>query len=256
MNIIILNDYEYAKQMLNMRSLGHKPYQTIVRVAKYLMDIEKCPKKLLKHKIELYIAQCNTSTPLPKWSELIDHAISHAQKYNVVDIESINITKAEMEKINSLQGRQLKRLAFTLLCLAKYWNIANNTDTGWVNSSESQIMRHANISTSLKRQSAMYAKLKELDMIDTSMRVDNTNVRVKYIDDDSEIVLRITDFRNLGFQYHMFIGEPYYICSNCGITSKVHNPGKGRYPKYCPICAQKLRVQRTINNVMSKEVRR
>ena len=115
-------------------------------------------------------------------------------------------------------------------------------------------MAMANIRTSIKRQSAMYGTLNELGMIQFSRKVDNTNVRVCFAEDGKE-VMRITDLRNLGYQYLMYHGEPYFTCPNCGITTKVANGGNKRNQKYCQECASILRMQQNIDSVMRCRVR-
>lgn len=243
--------------MMSTNSLGEKPFYTLVRIARYFIDFEHCPRKVIKVKLQTFVLQCNPQSSMPKWSDIIDSAITYAYKYRAVELDAIEITRSEIDTIMALEGRQVKRLAFTLLCLAKYYNSVNDTDSGWVNSKDSEIMKMANISTSLKRQAAMYSTLVHKDLLDTSAKVDNTNVRVKYIGDDTnDVVLRITDFRNLGYQFLKYIGEPYFVCENCGITSKLKSPNAGRKQKYCTDCARKIHIQKTINPVMSKKLYR
>ena len=155
-----------------------------------------------------------------------------------------------MEKVESINSRQEQRLAFTLLCLSKYWDKVNPQGDHWVNSKDSDIMRMANINTSIKRQSLLYHNLNKYGMIQFSKKVDNTNVRVLF-QGDGDVVMSITDMRNLGYQYLMFHGEPYFRCENCGITTK-RNKALGRMPKYCPECANKMRIQNNINAIMSR----
>ena len=150
---------------------------------------------------------------------------------------------------DALNGKQTRRLAFTLLCLAKYWNAVSKKPDGWVNSSDSDVMRMANINTSIKRQSLMFHNLNESGMIQFSRKVDNTNVRVCFME-DGETALHITDFRNLGYQYLKYHGANYFVCENCGITTKEVNHTTGRKQKYCSECAVQVAVQQRVNSVM------
>lgn len=244
---IVLNEHEWAHEHIVSRSLGDKPFETLSRVAKYYID-EGSNKRKARKQLDDFLLQCEPTASLPKWAETLDYAVTRALKYDAIKIESIEITKPEMDMIDALDGKQIRRLAFTLLCLAKYWDIVNPAGDHWVNSKDSDIMRMANINTSIKRQSLMYYNLNEAGMVQFSKKVDNTNVRVCFIT-EGEVVMHITDFRNLGYQYLKYHGEPYFDCQNCGLTVKNDN-ATGRKPKYCRECAVEIHMQQTVNSVM------
>lgn len=245
---IVLNEHEWANEMIKSHSLGDKPYETFCRVAKYYLD-KDYSKKEVRRLLDTFLIQCEPTASLPKWSDVLDYAVARASKYEAVMIDSIEITKPEMELIDRLESTQIRRLAFTLLCLSKYWNVVNPNGDNWVNSKDCEIMRMANINTSIKRQSLMYHQLKELGMIQFSKKVDNTNVKVTFAK-PGETILKITDFRNLGYQYLKLHGEPYFECQNCGLTVKKKNKGAGRPQKYCDSCAVEIHMQQSINSVM------
>lgn len=244
---IVLNEHEWAQEKIASRSLGTKPFETLSRVAKYYID-KNYSKKETRDILDTFLLQCDPTVSLPKWSETLDYAVLRALKCNAVKIDGVEITKPEIERIDSLEGIQVRRLAFTLLCLAKYWDIVNPQGDHWVNSKDSDIMRMANINTSIKRQSLMYHTLNEAGMIQFSKKVDNTNVRVRFIT-QGDVALTITDFRNLGYQYLRYHGEPYLECQNCGITVKSKNT-IGRKQKYCKECASDMYIKQTVNSVM------
>ena len=246
---IVLNEREWAEEMITSRSLGKKPYETLRRVARYYLD-SGFSKRDVRKMLDKFLLQCDPGASLPKWSNLLDRALTQAMRYQAISIDGVDITRPEMERIERLDGKQIQRLAFTLLCLAKYWNAVTHNGDGWVNSKDSDIMRMANINTSIKRQSLMYYNLHEAGMVDFSKKVDNTNVRVCFIE-PGEIVLHITDFRNLGYQYMMFHGESYFVCENCGITTKTErSPRGGARQKYCRECALQVMMQQNVNAAM------
>lgn len=249
---IVLREHEWAENMIRTKSLGKKPSETLNRVARYYID-KGYDKKSVRNFLDAFLIQCDPTSSLPKWSSALDYAMNRALKYKAVDIDSINITKPEMDKIDALEGRQVKRLAFTLLCLAKYWKTISPQSDYWVNNKDNEIMAMANVNTSIKRQGAMYWKLHESGMIQFSKKVDNTNVRVCFVE-DGEIVMRVTDFRNLGYQYLKYHGEPYFECGNCGLTTKINEPNKGRKQKYCRDCAVAINTQQRVNSVMRRRM--
>lgn len=250
---IVLRENDWAASMIQANSLGKKPSETLRRVARFYMDTYNINQDAARKKLDLFLLQCDPTSSLPKWSDALDYAVSRACKYPAINIDHISVSKNEVEKIDSLEGKQIRRLAFTLLCLAKYWNIVTRKEDGWVNSKDNEIMSMANINTSIKRQSLMFGKLNELGMIQFSKKVDNTNVKVCFMEDGEEAI-RIYDFRNLGYQYLMYHGEPYFTCENCGITTKVNDRGNRRRQKYCPECAAIIKMKQNIESVMRRRV--
>lgn len=246
---IVLNEHEWAEEMISSGSLGKKPIETLCRVARYYID-EGMSKQDTKKYLTAFIIKCDPSAAIPKWNDAIDRSIAFAMKHEAIMLDGVVVTKKELKEIDKLQGKQVRRLAFTLLCLAKYWNAVNKNGDSWVNNKDSDIMKMANIRTSTKRQSAMYHSLNEAGLIRFSRRVDNTNVQVCFVD-DGDRALMVTDFRNLGYQYLMYHGEPYFVCSNCGITARVDKaPTGGRPPKYCRECAAQISMRQHVNRIM------
>ena len=247
---IVLNEHYYAEQAIQTRSLGKKPSETLSRVARYYIDsCDSANKKTIRSKLDLFLLQCDSTASIPKWSKMLDFATDWAFKHEAIQIDSIIITKPEMDRIDSLDGKQIRRLAFVLLCLSKYWNIVNSQNDNWVNSKDNEIMAFANINTSIRRQCAMYATLRDTGLIQFSKKVDNTNVRVCFAE-DGDVAMTITDLRNLGYQYLKYHGEPYFECTNCGITVKIDEPTKGRKQKYCKECAVEIKTKQNVNAVM------
>lgn len=244
---IVLNEHDWAEEKIISHSLGSKPFETLSRVAKYYID-QNYTKKEVRSMLDTFLLQCDPTASLPKWSKTLDYATSRALKYSAVRIDGIEITDSEMTHIDTLCGRQIRRLAFTLLCLAKYWDIVNPQGNHWVNSKDNEIMRMANINTSVKRQSLMYYELNQAGIIQFSKKVDNTNVRVCFIT-PGKAIMTVTDFRNLGYQYLKYHGESYFECQNCGITVKRENK-LGRKQKYCKECATKIKILQSVNSVM------
>lgn len=246
---IVLKEKEWAEKMIQSRTLGKKPSETLTRVARYYIS-KGCSKKEARDMLDSFVLQCDPNSSLPKWSDSLDRAVSRAVKHDLVDIDGINVTASEMARIENLNGKQVKRLAFTLLCLAKFWLALIPNGNYWINNEDNEIMSLANINTSIKRQSMMYRTLRAAGMVQFAKKVDNTSVQVCFADEDDEVVLRVTDFSNLGYQYLKYCGEPYIECQNCGITAKISDPVKGMKQKYCNPCAVEIAMQQRINSVM------
>ncbi len=247
---IVLNENEWAKEMIESHSLGKRAFETLTRVARYYLD-EGMSKRETRRMLDEFLLRCDPSAPLPRWTDTLDWALNRALKSKAVKIDYIPIMSEEMDKIDALEGRQIRRLAFALLCLSKYWDVVNPRGDHWVNTKQQEIMKMANAEPSLRRQGAMYNALHQLGYVEFSKKVDNTNVKVLFGGGENEI-MRVSDFRNLGYQYLMFHGEPYFECENCGIVTKYTPPerGSGRRPKYCRDCAEEVHMKQMVNAVM------
>lgn len=247
---LVLNEIEWAEEMLQQKSLGDRPFDTLTSLAKSYMK-KGYDNELTRRKLEEFILMCDRSASLPKWSDSLQIALKRASKYPAVELDYLVITRAEKAIVDSLRGIQAKRLAFTLLCLAKYYDLSRGEENNhWVSAKDSEIMRMANISTSTVRQSALFSELREQGLIQFSKMVDNTNVRVTFIDDSSEESARVFDLRNLGYQYMSLDRPGFFVCQSCGLTDKIKNPNKGRPQKYCEHCAIEIRTRQNVNSVM------
>lgn len=246
--MLVLNEIQWAKDMIRKRSLGEKPFETLCRIAMYYFANDISVNDA-RSKMEDFVFLCDSRTSITKWNKIIDTAIQVAKRRVPVTKDAIYITNTELDKINSLEGAQLKRLAFTLLCVAKYYNISNNNTNGWINTKDSEIMKLANIKTSIKRQSDMYRKLKECGLVRFSHKVDNTSMQICFVS-DGDNVISVKDFRNLGYQYMILSqNSSYFFCEHCGIATKANNPNKGRKQKYCNDCSVEIAIKQRVNSV-------
>lgn len=245
---IVLNEYDWAERAIKDKALGKKPYETLSRVAKYY-TYKNYARKEVRRLLDEFLLQCEPTASLVTWSDTLDSATKYATKYPLIMIDEILVTQPEMEKIDSLPGKQLRRLAFTLLCISKYlYTVSENTNY-WVNTPDNEIMKMANINTSIKRQSSMFGQLKDAGMIRFSKQIDNLSVQVLFAE-EGDVVLRVTDFRNLGYQYMKYHGEPYFECAHCGLTEKIKSTTQRRPQKYCAQCAVEIRTKQNVNSVM------
>lgn len=247
---IVLNEYEWAEQAINSHDLGKKPIETLNRVARYYVE-NQYSKKEVRKLLDIFMLQCDPQISLVHWSDTLDKVAKSSGKYRLIRLDGVNISKKEMEKIESLDGKQIRRLAFVLLCIAKYWDSVSERNNHWVNNPDKEIMQMANINTSIKRQSLMFAELRDSGFIRFSKKIDNLNVQVIFME-PGETAIHIQDFRNLGYQYLKYYGGPYFECANCGITVKMQMPSKGRRQKYCPDCAVKIMTMQQVNAVMRR----
>lgn len=249
---IVLDEYIWAEQAIHDRELGKNPSETLNRISKYYAA-QNYSRRDVRHMLDIFMVQCDPRVSLALWSDKLDRIADNCKKNPPIKIDKIPITQLEIAKINELRKKQLRRLAFVLLCVAKYWDRVSDKNNHWVNTSDKEIMSMANINTSIERQSSLFAELRDAGLIKFSKKIDNLNVQVLFIEEDTQLVaMNISDFRNLGYQYMMYCGEPYFACSHCGLVTKLRDPSKGRTQKYCSDCASEVSAQQRIDSVMRK----
>ena len=90
------------------------------------------------------------------------------------------------------------------------------------------------INTTAFEKDLKFNQLRELGLIEYAKKVNNLNIRVLYIDDESENILFVSDFRKLGNEWRLYKGEKYIRCADCGMLVRNTN-GKRRY---CQDCAE------------------
>lgn len=246
---IILNELEWTKKAMAENDLGQNAAETLGRVAKYyaMLGYKKAD---IRKEVEAFFLRCKPYASVVCWSDTIESAVKYGMKHQFIMIDRVVVTKPEMEKIKAVKGVQAQRLAFTLLCIAKFTMLVEPKTDGWVNT-ERDIMKMANINTSYKRQNLLYGQLLDEGMLQASKRITNLNVRVLYME-DGEAELAITDYRNLGNQYMKYLGKPYFVCKNCGQTVKIPANANPWSMKYCPDCAAQVKIKKSVDSVMRR----
>lgn len=165
----------------------------------------------------------------------MNRCVQRASKYRLLVADGISITRAEVDKIDAIDGVLKRKVMFSMLCVAKYFNLRNpDSNNNWINVKIKDVFSMANVTMTVKRQYLMINDLIRDGYLKPSVAVDNTNLNVQIVDDDSETVLVVSEFRNLGNQYMMFKGENYIVCADCGaIVRRTSNS-----QKYCRRCSE------------------
>lgn len=243
---IILNEREWAESAINSKYLGRHPADTLNRIARYYHQCLGYSKSEVRTKLEEFLIQCEPSAIMVKWSDTLDRAARNADRLKIIEVDSVPITKKELDTVLGVTGVQKQRLVFAMLCVAKYWNAVRAENDGWVNTPDRDVLRLANVVTPQKRQNVMMRELKEEGLVKFSRRVDNLNMQLTYIDkSDEDVVMRISDFRSLGNQLLKYCGGDFITCGQCGIVVR----RKSNRQKYCPQCAAEIHVKKSVDSI-------
>lgn len=184
------------------------------------------------------MSKTNISYSELEWITYIDRCLNKVKKRAPIELEYIPITQIELEAIHAVQDNPKERLLFTLLVLAKYNNLKSGRDhnNDWVNFDEKTIFKLARVACGTHDRDKMIYDLKESGFISNSKKITSLNLKVNFID-ESEPILKITDMRELGFQYQETLPNNLIRrCSHCGKPYKLKK--KTERAGLCPLCKE------------------
>lgn len=244
--MIVLNELEYAEKCIAENYVEKKPFSTFSILAKYYYhhlgknknEIIELIKKFANKNCDGY------SKNKYIWDNNIAKMVDVAIQYPLYQIEGIWITLKELSTIRNIHNKVLERLAFTILCLAKYNIVKNPKSDGWINYESKEIFNLARISAGINEREIKFNELNELGLIEFAKKIDNLGIRVKYISNDDDNILFVSDFRELGYEYLLYRGENFIRCGKCGILTRGNKAGTKRYCTNCiaytPIKTKKI----------------
>jgi len=184
----------------------------------------------------------NWDANLKKWiKRFYRNLYVYKAEVKLIDIESILITKKELEKISSLNNLILEKLAFILLVYAKVTNTQFQKTDGWVNKSSQVICKEAHVDLRGNDQRKIFYELNKLKFISNSTNNEKTSIKVEFVDcaEDSEIAFEINDFDEVIYLYLIFKGQQWIRCEKC---NKWIVP-KNNKTKYCVKCAKEVKLE-------------
>ena len=205
------------------------------------------PKQLREKLSEL--ASRLTEEGANKYKELIDKIASgDSKKSPLVEIDYVSVTKSEIDSILELDGTIEQRLAFTMLCLAKFRNSYIENNMNWEVYEFKDIYSMANINIKTSDRTKYINNLVVKEYIKPSKKITNVNYQVMFVNDNSPEVLKVEDFRDLGNILLSYLGEEFDRCEICGRLIK--HIAKTKHRKYCDACRKRYSYEKTASKNM------
>lgn len=235
---IIMNELKYARNLLSKtkytyKDIGKKPSATLNLLARYYRENGFSDYEI-KLKLSEFLSKCLKSEGYneARWIDCISYQVRRSKKYKLKQIDCVSFSEEEMQIISNLSGKRVKKVAFALLALAKFYNSVNPSNNNWVNTSIKDIFAIANISVKQDEQTSLLHGLYKAGLIEVNKNICKLNLRVTYIGGE-KIVLILNTLTDLGLEYLLYCGENYTHCQKCGKI--IRNYHKCR--KYCKDCA-------------------
>ena len=232
---MIIDEYELAENILASKQIEKKT--DLFVVAKYLRNEVNCDIAETVVMLDNILTKSDKNYNPIKMGAYLEKIAIKAAEYQLKKVDYIVVTDNEIKKIKEIQSPKLQRLAFSLLVYAKYNNCLSSDNNNWCNISINDLYKTAKVSTRNSNEKALFLnKLNQLGLISFSKKNTNLNICCLFIDDNSEEKLKITDIRELGYQYLSLIdGQNFSVCQKCGviIKKKSKNDYSGKYCKEC-----------------------
>lgn len=214
--MIILNETKVAEEILESGKLSKNTGSDVALLARYFVQKQGMTRKPAIAAIDSFLRKAQADYNRVKTIDFIEKVVDGAKKRPLLELDGIPIAKSEMEYIRALDGVRKQRVTFVMLCYAKFGRLKSGKDSNWTNISEEDLFKEARVPITESARSLIMADLYDYGVYSMSKRVDNTSMNVLFVDTDGEIVLFITDTRELAYEYMRYCGENIVKCKECG----------------------------------------
>jgi len=237
----ILNEVTQAKSVIETGRLGKKPSSTLFLLGKYYRQKEQLDTQHTIQKLNTFMQQNDKNYNPALWENMIETISDKAAAYPLREIDRIDITQSELDHIETLRNLKYQTLLFTMLCFSKLYNTVSEKNNGWVNISIPELYRTARVTVKYRNDKFLYLNdIEKSGLISFAKKNDNLNLKINFADMHGESVLKINDFRELGYEYLNYTGNGTFVrCSDC--NRLIRQTGKNTH--YCADCKQERRLE-------------
>lgn len=238
--MMILNEEKYAKDLLLGKNTEVKSaIKKIGYITRYNAQIlDKDDNENYKSTVQ-WMTKHQDNFDESSYSNVILNAIKGSKKCNFYKIDSISITKNELETIKSVENIREEKILFVLLCMAKQQAISIGFTDGLVKYSIVDLCRMARISVPADDREYILHDILMKGLISCPKKNDTKCLKVNFIDNDSEqeLVLSEIDCQELAYAYLKWKdGKGFKRCRLCGRLMK--SKGSKDICTYCEQSSQ------------------
>lgn len=243
---IILSEKKCAEYCLLTGKIIEKPKYSLKILASYFYYELGYNKRRIEIELMDFLERSSKKyrENIRYWVPIVETLAKNADQYILYEVGGVWITKKELSVISEIRGKQVRKVAFVLLCLAKFGNARNEENCNWVNFGYPEIFKMARYNCKHDERCWTLHKLYESGLIGLAAKLTNTSLQVKFVDEDAgynDSDIFIDDFRELGYRYQMISGDNNIIaCADCGVLIP-RGPMGNR--KYCDECSGRVPVQ-------------
>lgn len=208
--------------------------QAIWNAAIYYTQLNPVDKNDVFWKIVDFMKQNYNSFMYQGYTNIINKYIKKAYQYKIKDINTINVTKNEMDKILSLDDIKKQKIAFVILALAKYQNAESQRDNDTFYAKTSEIFKLARVVIPASDRDLYFGFVYKEGILTQNFSIGYNALTAAFIDhNEDNIVLRLDeyDYLELAYAFLNYKAGGYKRCKECGRWFKVKNNAM----QYCNI---------------------
>lgn len=201
---VVINEVEKAKELLeNIDKIKENSYQNLLILSKYFKYVLNYQDNKIKKELNLLLEKSVKKYVPREYEEFIEKIIKKTNEQTLFCYEHMPITNNEIKLIKELKDKTLERIMFTLICLAKYFDLINSKNNHWVALDIKAIFYISGLKRTKLDQMKILRRLKELDYIEFSKNIVSNSLRIKAIEklknykDKNENVIYVKEFKNL-----------------------------------------------------------
>jgi RNA polymerase-binding transcription factor DksA len=238
----IFNEKEYIEAIMDAKKVDlANPTNTIRNLARYNFYVNGYKKSKNYTAIVDYMTKNFKDFSEMTYQKSIDGCIKDVDKTPFKNIKSVRITKSELDKICILDDIKKQKLAFVLLCTAKYRDQYNPNNCHKTDISATDMYKMARVVLPKEQRNIYLHFLIRDGLVEPHNNSKTKNKKLLFVseDDNDEVVLDLkeVDYKELAYVYMSWKnnGEGFTKCQRCGKTIK---QSKTRPRKYCEECAE------------------
>lgn len=218
---MILNEEKYAKDVLTGQRDDVKSIrQKIDLIARYNHHVLHKNSDDSYSSIIKWLEKHHDIFSEQGYSNIISDCIKKAAKRPFYHIDSVKITKKEMDIITAQNNLRYEKILFVLLCMAKVQKASYGFDNGLISYNITDLFKTARVSVPVDERENILHQFLKLDLIGLPMKNDTKCLFVKFVDEyEDDIVLELNeqDCGELAYAYLKYTGKSkVFRCAKCG----------------------------------------
>jgi hypothetical protein len=249
--LIIFNELDYAKKLINKGFIQKsKRYREILILSKFYFSLGLTEEEVIVKMTEFcfkYIKDFDKDFDTNIDKELLNSAITKAQKSKLKNVKPIKVSENEINIIDSMKTLEESKLLFSLLVLYKWNNCfplkIKLSDLFEIANVEIDKNYRSNILFNFSKQGLIKTEQRSVNEDGTKKKNKERGRSVLFAEKNTENCAKITIYSidsNFITYYLKHRGENYSVCVNCNkLIKKTSNP-----QKYCATCASEIEQQR------------
>lgn len=255
--IKVLNEEEHAVRMLSEGFIlkGSVGYELSL-LAKYYIHRKGLNRPNTKNKLIEFCTEHIDKFDAVNWRNTLNRSVENGKKYNFINVDNIEITKSELDKIDELKSTRAAKLLFVLLVITKLsskkrhmvnslkknpQNDSDKKERFFVNDSITSIVK---LSKTNLKSDERYKILKQLQDKGFIKVTTKGKIEVLIVDNESEVVINVNRLDDFIYDYMEYTGVKIKKCEGEECNKRI--VAKNNKIKYCKQCAAEEKVRKTV----------